>query len=228
MTTATERAIRVWDLPVRLFHWALVALVLISWATRELGEMEAHRLSGYAILVLVLFRVLWGFMGTRHARFADFVRSPAAMRAHMQDTLAGRRAQFLGHNPAGGWSVLAMLACLFVQAVTGLFLTDDILFDAPFHGVLSKQWTERLDALHEANFALLLVLIGLHVSAIVFYRVAKRENLMVPMLTGRKWVPVDSNAEGVRSSGWWRAPLALAIAVGIVAGALSFAPRSVL
>lgn len=228
MTSATERALRVWDLPVRLFHWSLVGLVLTSWATRELGEMEAHRLSGYAILVLVLFRVLWGFMGTRHARFADFVRTPAAMRAYMQDTLAGRPTRFLGHNPAGGWSVLGMLACLLVQAVTGLFLTDDILFDGPFHGVLSKQWTERLDALHEANFALLLVMIGLHLAAIVYYRVAKHENLVLAMLTGRKWVPVDSDAEQVTSSRWWRAPLALAIAVAIVAGVLSFAPRSVL
>ncbi|MCU0971916.1 MAG: cytochrome b/b6 domain-containing protein, partial [Gammaproteobacteria bacterium] len=136
MTTATARAVRVWDLPVRLFHWTLVALVLASWATRELGEMEAHRLSGYGILVLVLFRVLWGFIGTRHARFADFVRTPAAMRAHMRETLAGRPTRFLGHNPAGGWSVLAMLACLLVQGVTGLFLTDDILFDGPFYGLL--------------------------------------------------------------------------------------------
>ena len=228
MTTATERAIRVWDLPVRLFHWTLVALVLTSWATRELGDMEAHRLSGYAILVLVLFRVLWGFIGTRHARFADFVRTPAAMRAYMRETLAGRPGRFLGHNPAGGWSVLAILACLFLQGVTGLFLTDDILFDGPFYGMLGKEWTARLDAVHKANFVVLLVLIGLHLSAIGFYRVVKRENLVLPMLTGRKWVPVDAGAEGVPSSGWCRAPLALAIAVGIVAGALSFAPRSVL
>jgi cytochrome b len=228
MTTATARAVRVWDLPVRLFHWTLVALVLTSWVARELGEMEAHRLSGYGILVLVLFRVLWGFVGSRHARFADFVRTPAAMRAYMKDTLAGRPTRFLGHNPAGGWSVLAMLACLLVQALTGLFLTDDILFDAPFHGVLSKQWTERLDALHEANFALLLVLIGVHVSAIAFYRLVKRENLVAPMITGRKWVPIDTDAEGVPPSSWWRAPMALAIAVAIVAGALSFAPRGVL
>lgn len=228
MTTATARAVRVWDLPVRLFHWTLVALVVTSWATREAGEMEAHRLSGYAILVLVLFRVLWGLIGARHARFADFVHTPAAMRAYMRDTLAGRPTRFLGHNPAGGWSVLAMLACLFVQAVTGLFLTDDILFDGPFYGLLGKEWTDRLDTVHQANFVVLLVLIGLHLSAIAFYRVAKHENLVLPMLTGRKWVPLDADAEDVPSTGWWRAPLALAIAVGIVAAALSFAPRSVL
>jgi cytochrome b len=221
------RAVRVWDLPVRAFHWTLVALVLLSWASRELDYMELHRNSGYGVLVLVLFRVIWGFAGTRHARFADFLRPPSAAYAYLRDTARGRGQRYLGHNPAGGWSVVAMLACLAVQAITGLFLTDDVLFDGPFHGVLGEQTTHALKKLHDANFTVLLALVGLHLAAIGFYRVAKREDLVRPMLTGVKRLAGESPAGDAPPVGWWRAPLALAIAAGLVAGALSLAPGRV-
>lgn len=222
--TQPRRAVYVWDLPVRLFHWSLVLLVVVSWASRELDYMEVHRWSGYAILTLVLFRIGWGFAGTRHARFADFVRTPRAMRAYMADILAGGKAQYLGHNPAGGWSVMAILACLLVQAVTGLFVTDEVLFDGPFFRAVSEQTAHRLKQLHGINFNILLLLIGLHLAAIAFYRLAKREDLVGPMLKGFKWVPIDSPAEDAPRVGWWRAPLVLACAAGLVFAALSLAP----
>lgn len=220
----TLRAVHVWDLPVRLFHWSLVALVIASWASRELDYMEFHRWSGYAILTLVVFRIGWGFAGSRHARFADFVRTPRAMRAYMADILAGGRASFLGHNPAGGWSVIALLACLLVQAATGLFVTDDVLFDGPFHRAVSEATAHRLKKLHGINFNVLLLLIGLHLAAIAFYRIAKGENLVRPMVTGTKWVALDSEAEDAPGVGWWRAPLLLACAAGLVLGVLALAP----
>jgi cytochrome b len=220
----TLRAVHVWDLPVRLFHWSLVALVIASWASRELDYMEVHRWSGYTILTLVAFRIGWGFAGSRHARFADFVRTPRAMRAYMADILAGGKASFLGHNPAGGWSVMALLACLLVQAVTGLFVTDDVLFDGPFHGAVSEATSDRLKKLHGINFNILLLLIGLHLAAIAFYRIAKGEDLVRPMVTGTKWVSLDASAEDAPRVGWWRAPLVLACAAGLVFGALSLAP----
>ena len=218
------RAVYVWDLPVRLFHWSLVALVILSWGSRELDYMEAHRWSGYAILTLVVFRVGWGFAGTRHARFADFVRTPRAMRAYMANILAGAKAQHLGHNPAGGWSVMAILACLLVQAVTGLFVTDEVLFDGPFFRAVSEETAHRLKQLHGINFNILLLLIGLHLAAITFYRFVKREDLVRPMLSGFKWVPIDSPAGDAARVGSWRAPLVLACAAGIVFGVLSLAP----
>lgn len=218
------RAIHVWDLPVRLFHWSLVALVTLSWASRELDYMEVHRWSGYAILTLVVFRVGWGFAGSRHARFADFVRTPKAMRAYMADILAGAKVSHLGHNPAGGWSVLALLACLLAQAITGLFVTDEVLFDGPFHRAVSETTADRLRQLHGINFNILLLLIGLHLAAIAFYRLVKREDLVQPMVSGVKWVPIDSPAEDAPRVGWWRAPLVLACAAGIVFGVLSLAP----
>ena len=222
--TEPLRAVRVWDFPLRAFHWTLVTLVLLSWASRELDLMELHRSSGYGVLVLVLFRLIWGFVGTRHARFADFVRPPSAMRAYIRETARGGVRRFLGHNPAGGWSVMAMLACLAVQAVTGLFLTDDVLFDAPFHGTLSEKTTHALKKLHDANFTVLLILVGLHLAAIAFYRFVKREDLVRPMVDGVKWVPMESQAEEAPPVDWWRAPAALVVAAGLVAGALSFAP----
>jgi len=218
------RAVYVWDLPVRLFHWSLVALVILSWGSRELDYMEAHRWSGYAILTLVVFRVGWGFAGTRHARFADFVRTPRAMRAYMADILAGAKAQHLGHNPAGGWSVMAILACLLVQAITGLFVSDEVLFDGPFYRAVSEETAHRLKQLHGINFNILLLLIGLHLAAITFYRFVKREDLVRPMLSGFKWVPIDSPAGDAPRVGSWRAPLVLACAAGIVFGVLSLAP----
>jgi len=220
----TLRAVHVWDLPVRLFHWSLVALVILSWGSRELDYMEAHRWSGYAILTLVVFRVGWGFAGTRHARFADFVRTPRAMRAYMADILAGAKAQHLGHNPAGGWSVMAILACLLVQAITGLFVSDEVLFDGPFYRAVSEETAHRLKQLHGINFNILLLLIGLHLAAITFYRFVKREDLVRPMLSGFKWVPIDSPAGDAPRVGSWRAPLVLACAAGIVFGVLSLAP----
>lgn len=222
--TQPLRAVYVWDLPVRLFHWSLVALVILSWASRELDYMEVHRWSGYAILTLVVFRIGWGFAGSRHARFADFVRTPRAMRAYMADILAGAKAQHLGHNPAGGWSVMALLACLLVQAVTGLFVTDEVLFDGPFFRAVSEATAHRLKQLHGINFNILLLLIGLHLTAIAFYRIAKGENLVRPMVTGTKWVSLDASAEDAPRVGWWRAPLVLACAAALVFGALSLAP----
>ena len=223
----TLRAVHVWDLPVRLFHWSLVLLVIASWASRELDYMEFHRWSGYAILTLVVFRIGWGFAGSRHARFADFVRTPRAMRAYMADILAGGRASFLGHNPAGGWSVIALLACLLVQAATGLFVTDEVLFDGPFHRAVGEATAHRLKKLHGINFNVLLLLIGLHLAAIAFYRVAKREDLVRPMLTGVKQVARDSPARDAPPVGGWRAPVVLAIAAALVAGVLSLAPGKV-
>jgi len=218
------RAVHVWDLPVRLFHWSLVVLIILSWSSRELDYMEVHRWSGYAILTLVVFRIGWGFLGSRHARFADFVRTPGAMRAYMSDILAGGKTTFLGHNPAGGWSVIALLVCLLVQAITGLFVTDDVLFDGPFHRAVSEAAAHRLKQLHGINFNILLLLVGLHLAAIAFYRIAKGENLVRPMVTGTKWVALDSAAEDAPNVGWWRAPVVLACAAALVFGALSLAP----
>ncbi|HUX23673.1 MAG TPA: cytochrome b/b6 domain-containing protein, partial [Burkholderiales bacterium] len=122
------RKILVWDLPLRMFHWMLALLVAVSIVSAEIGgnAMQIHLRSGYTILTLVLFRILWGFFGGTHARFASFVRGPATAIAHLKALRSQKSGRHLGHNPAGGWSVMLMLFVLLIQAGTGLFSNDDI------------------------------------------------------------------------------------------------------
>lgn len=189
--------IRVWDLPLRLFHWSLVAALTGSFVTGLLGEelglwaAQWHKLSGYAVLTLLLFRVLWGFSGSTHSRFGSFLRGPRAASQYLAELLGRRAPQTrLGHNPLGGWSVLAMLLSALLQAGSGLFLSDeDLGLEGPLSKFVSSATADRLGSVHEANYVLLLVLIGLHLCALAFYRFAKGENLVKPMITGIKELP---------------------------------------
>jgi cytochrome b len=193
----------VWDLPTRLFHWLVVALVAISVYTGNVGglrEMEWHTLSGYAILTLVLFRLAWGAVGGRNARFRNFLRGPRAVAAYARGLAGARYRPSLGHNPLGGWSVLAMLASLALQATTGLFANDDILTEGPLAKYVSEATSDRLSAVHAWNATILYVLIGVHVAAVLLYLVVKRENLTGAMISGRKRagsaLRQDTGAEG--------------------------------
>lgn len=181
--------VSVWDLPTRLFHWLLVLLVTVSLITGNVGGlqgMDVHTLVGYAVLALVLFRVVWGFVGSRHSRFSDFVAGPRQILAYARGLLSGAHRQALGHNPLGGLSVLALLASLLVQAGTGLFANDDILVEGPLASRISKSLSDALTEVHEINATVLYVLIGVHLSAIIYYAIAHRENLVRPMITGWK------------------------------------------
>ncbi len=190
--TAAEPAparaqVRVWDLPTRLFHWLLVILVGVSVFTGNVGGlrvMEWHERSGSAILALLLFRIAWGVVGSRHARFVDFVKGPRAVLAYARAWLRERHPPWIGHNPLGGWSVVAILISLLVQAITGLFSHDDILTKGPLAGHVSKATSNFLTGIHETNATVLYVLLVVHVGAIVAYRVIKGRNLVRPMITG--------------------------------------------
>ena len=189
--------IRIWDLPLRLFHWALVSLVVFSAVTGQFGAglglwaARWHQLSGYAVLSLLGFRLAWGFVGSSHARFASFVRGPRAVLDYLAE-LTGRRPAgvHLGHNPLGGWSVAALLACLAVQAGTGLFIADeDLGVEGPLARFVGSATGDSLRGLHALNFFVLLALIATHLAAIAYYLFARGENLVRPMLTGVKQVP---------------------------------------
>ena len=146
----SERPILVWDLPQRLFHWSLVALCALSWWSGEEGGvmLKYHLWSGYAVLTLVLFRIGWGFVGSRHARFGDFLRGPHAI-LHTLRALPGREAlPHAGHNPVGGLMVLALLLVLGVQTGTGLFANDDIMNEGPLYALVSKSMSDRLTGWH--------------------------------------------------------------------------------
>lgn len=215
------RPTRVWDLPTRLFHWSLVALVLFNGVTGEFAEklgstwMERHLVCGYAILALVLFRLLWGFIGGTHARFADFVRGPRAVIAYISALREGKQGTaHVGHNPLGGWSVLAMLCALSVQVGSGLFLSDeDMGVEGPLAKHVANRTIDMLKEVHETSFWLLLCLVAIHVAAIIYYRSVKGEHLVSAMVTGDK--PL-SGVEDARGGQWWLGLLILAAAASAV------------
>lgn len=206
----------VWDLPLRLFHWLLAVLVVVSWVSVEIGgnAMQIHMLSGYTILALVLFRILWGFAGSHHARFSSFVRAPAAAIAYLSAMRRNAADRHLGHNPAGGWSVIAMLTVLLVQAATGLFSNDDIATQGPLANLVSKAVSDRITGIHHLNVKLLYVLIGLHLAAVAFYFFYKRENLVRPMLTGFKDSAAGPGDAAQNPGKIWLAALLLAACAG--------------
>lgn len=193
MTDLHPRArgrLRVWDLPVRLFHWAIVVLVAAAWWTAEERMLDWHRLAGYSILALVLFRLLWGLAGSTTARFSSFVRGPGAVAGYLRHEMFGKGAPSrAGHNPLGGWSVVVMLSALFLQTALGMFAVDiDGLESGPLSYLVDFD-TGRLAAqAHEIVFNILLALIALHVVAVLYYLAVKRDNLVSAMLGGfRRW-----------------------------------------
>ena len=211
---------RVWDLPLRLAHWAIAIAVAGAFATHYAGTawFPWHRACGYAVVVLVAFRIVWGFVGTRHARFASFVRGPRAITGF----LAGRGPEkHAGHNPLGALSVLALLASLAVQGATGLYANDEIANTGPFYGWISPATSNRLTAVHAWNSNLLIALVALHLAAIAWYGLVRRRPLVRAMLDGRR--PAAEVAEGEAIDGS-RTLLALAI-VAVLAAALAFVVR---
>ncbi len=206
----------VWDWPLRAFHWLLVVALSVSFATHYLGIewFDWHRRAGYVTLVLVAFRLAWGFVGTRHARFASFLRGPRAV----LDYLRGRAPYpAAGHNPVGGLSVVVLLAALALQAVTGLYANDEIANAGPFYGWVSQETSNRLTSLHELNSNVLLALVALHLLAVAWYDLKRRRGLVRALWTGRK-----PGAEGIASS---RGLLALCLVLALSA-ALALAIRA--
>ena len=182
--------VRIWDLPTRLFHWLLVLLIAFSWVTQWRGWMELHYLSGEAILALLLFRVAWGFVGSDTARFRFFLKSPVAALRHLTHLRRREPDTELGHNAAGGWMVLGLLALLFAQAGTGLFSADDdSLIEGPLRHLVTKDLSDQLTKLHDLIFDVIEIAIVLHVLAIVVYFVLKGHNLARAMIYGDKDIP---------------------------------------
>jgi len=180
--------IRIWDLPTRLFHWILVLLVSFSIVSAKIGGnwLDWHMRSGYCILALVLFRVMWGFVGSHHARFSNFVRPPGAVLSYLREMRNGSASAQAGHNPLGALSVLAVLAVLLLQASTGLFANDSIASEGPLAKLVSSSTSDRLTLIHKVNQYVIFTLIALHLGAVAYYYFAKRENLVLPMFTGDK------------------------------------------
>jgi cytochrome b len=206
--------IKVWDLPVRLFHWSIVVLIFAAWLTQELNKMDWHVWCGYAILTLLLFRLIWGFIGSDTARFTRFLKSPAAALRHLSHLRRREADREIGHNAAGGWMVLVMLALIGVQAGTGLFANDDGNTEGPLMHLVDKEQSNWFSKIHSLNFNLIEAVILLHVLAIVAYAVLKRQDLVRPMVTGTKLMPGETAVPRLVNPLW--ALVTLALAAGVV------------
>jgi len=182
-TAPAAPRIAVWDAPTRLFHWLLVGLIGFSWWSARAHEMDWHRLSGISVLGLLVFRLIWGFVGGSTARFARFVRSPIAVLAYLGRSPAA--AVRKGHNPLGGYSVMTMLLLLVTQVGTGLFTTDtDGLESGPLSYLVDFDQSRVAAKIHKLSFDGIEILVALHVLAILFYLVLRRRNLVWPMVIG--------------------------------------------
>ncbi len=188
-----KKIIRVWDLPIRLFHWLLVIGIILSFVTVKIGgdAMELHARVGYCVLTLIIFRICWGLVGSYHARFINFVPSPKGLLNY----IVGKTKAGLGHNPLGALSVLGLLFSVGLQSVTGLFANDDIMFEGPFAKYVSSGTVEFLTSVHRQNEKVLIILIVLHLCAILYYQKFKGENLIKPMLLGDKEIDPSEEAK---------------------------------
>lgn len=169
-----------WDLPTRIFHWSLVICIPLSWWSAEVENYELHEWLGYTILVLVASRVCWGFLGSRHSRFSDFVAGPRRLLGYLR----GEGAASAGHNPLGGWGVLLLLALLLLQAVSGLFNSDDVLFSGPLYYAADSSFRDFMGTVHDVAFNLLLALVALHITAVIYHQRWRGEKLLQAMLAG--------------------------------------------
>jgi cytochrome b len=209
-----ERTIRVWDLPTRIFHWSLLVLILVAWFTgeEEGGAALVHRYAGEAIAGLIVFRVLWGFIGGEHSRFADFAAGPAAIAAHVRELFSAQPKRRLGHNPLGGVAVFLLLAVVAAIVFTGLFSGDDGV-GGPFVGL----WGLELSELHEVLFRVLQGLVIIHLLGVFVESIKARDALVPAMVTGDKTRRADEAGNDAKRAS------ALALVVALSVGTLTSA-----
>jgi cytochrome b len=229
-----QRQVKVWDAPTRLFHWALVLLVGLSFATGEFGgfdfmmpgsgrmvpNMDVHMWSGLSILTLVLFRVIWGFVGSTTSRFSDFVAGPGAVVGYLK-TLTSQSAKFIaGHNPAGGLMVVAILLLLLLQAGSGLFAKEDDFFGVagPLNSLVSEETAKTITTRHKQIWEAIEILIVVHILANILYWLVLKQNLIVAMFTGKKNMPDNAAAPSLRFAKPITGAIVLAVAAAMVWG----------
>ncbi len=229
---AASRVVWAWDVPTRLFHWTLALLILMAWVSRNWGDegLVWHTWNGYAILILVVWRVLWGFVGTSTARFTSFVAWPWTAARYGIDFVLRRPRHFLGHNPLGGAVVIVMLGMVGAMGVLGLFSYDDhtSIAGGPLSGKVSDEAWALATKWHIWLFDILLWVIGLHIGANIAYRVWKGENLVAAMITGRKEARSYEDEPEARLASPLLALACLVVAAGVVLGGIVAAGGKIL
>ena len=219
--SGSDRKVLVWDGPTRLFHWVVVTLVVAAYVTWRVNWMDWHAKAGYALLTLVIFRILWGFFGSETTRFSRFLASPRAAARHLAHALHPEPDRQAGHNPAGGWMVLLLLFLLFAETLTGVYVANDVADEGPFTELTPAPIANAITALHWIFWDALLAAVALHLLAIILYAVVKGHNLLLPMVTGWKTMPAD--VPQPRMAGPARAAVLLscsALAVAVLANVM--------
>ncbi|MEM9502002.1 MAG: cytochrome b/b6 domain-containing protein [Pseudomonadota bacterium] len=219
LTPPPQRTVKVWDLPVRLCHWGFALLLPALWWTAENSEWAWHKICGLALLSLLVFRITWGFVGSRTARFVDFIRGPRSVLAYLRGEWPIR----LGHSPLGAVGTVVLLLAMSLQVSFGLFAGDP--FDGatgPLNPLVGVMTADMLTDWHETFFEVLLWLVGVHVAAIAFYAVVKRNDLVRPMINGRRLVA--DGIEGITPASTGKAAVVLLLSIGLVAWVAFGAP----
>lgn len=215
--SSSAKRIALWDIPTRLFHWAIVVCLLLSWWSAEEQSYKVHQYTGYAVIVLVVFRIIWGFIGSIHSRFTDFVVGPKRL-DHYLKTGEYRSA---GHNPLGALSMIAFLLLLLLQGISGLFNTDDIIFSGPLHYMASTELRDTMGQLHDIVFTILLGFIGVHIAAVAYHQFKLKEPLVQAMIRGSA-----AGREGRQATvAWWPAIVIIAVLAGALWWGLEQAPQ---
>lgn len=224
--TSDNHYLHVWDLPTRLFHWLLVLSFVAAYVTNWLGVsyFTYHLWSGYFVIVLVGFRILWGIFGTHHAQFSNFVRHPLESLRYASSLVKNNARAYPGHNPLGALMVLLLLTVALIQAVTGLFANDEIFNAGPLYGYVSSELSLRLTGIHKELFYWILGAIAIHVFAVLFYVFVKRENLIKAMITGKKPRRGYEGARSIESSKIWLALFLVVLVSAVLAWVIVTAP----
>ena len=210
-----------WDLPVRLFHWAFVVFFATSWISGQMGERDLHYQSGMVLLGLVVFRLIWGLVGSPTARFSHFLRWPHAAIRYLRHGFLQRLPSYShGHNAAGGLMVLALIILVGLQAVSGMSSTDDVLFEGPLYGRWPDWLGSLLESIHEPLANVLLGLALLHIVVIGLYRWFKREDLVRAIIIGRARLPRSIARMAEQSGSTKGAPLWRALVCAVIAAAV--------
>lgn len=213
----------IWDLPTRLFHWLLVVLIALQYATAKFHflDMDWHFRFGYATLTLIVFRVCWGFFGSQSSRFRQFVRGPVAVVRYARSQFSTNPQVSIGHNPLGGWSAIVLIISVLLQAISGLFASDGVDTDGPLSDKVASSTVKIFSRIHVWNENILLVLIALHVVAIALYFVLRHDDLLTPMISGKKAIA----GQPMVFASLWRALLLLIISASAVTGLIVWAMR---
>ena len=217
MARAGDSGFNLWDLPTRVFHWSVACCVPLAWWSAETGRYDLHSWVGYSVIVLVVTRFIWGFIGSRHSRFSDFLVGPGRVLAYLR----GEGYASAGHNPLGGWSVLLLLSLLLLQAVSGLFNSDDVLFSGPLYYAAESGFRDAMGLVHEVVFNLLLALVALHIAAVLYHQMYRKERLLQAMVRGR----AEGRQGKFSPASAWAAVVILLLVAGALWWGLEQAPQ---